>query len=91
MTLTTESVHEELKRLREENAELREALKDADRALWIHHFQPRGHETIGDRDSCAQCGHNFRHDGHLRIGEGHPADVKTTASRKARALLNRKG
>lgn len=69
--------------------ELLTALHAAERALWVHTFRPRGHETPADRDTCIQCGHNFRHEHHLAVKEGHPSDVKAEASRLVRAAIAR--
>lgn len=80
----TEEVQAKLRRARE-------SLNNLLRGSQIHFFSPRGHENELDRDTCQQCGHNLRHENHMRAQEGHPADILREAIIFARTTLKEIG
>jgi hypothetical protein len=66
---------------------LLDALFKLNVAAVSHYFEPCGHDTPEDRDTCAQCGKDIRNEVHMRADEGHPLDRLTAAQRLASAAI----
>ena len=86
------SYRAEIERLQASNDRLRAALNDLLRGSQVHIFQPRGHDTPEDRDTCRKCGSNFRNtQQHIASKEGHPGDVLREAQIAAYKILSKAG